>query len=127
LYNNGGLSTPYSPQPLQAGTVDFMVASIKMLVEGFTLANNTQFAGLRPDQVALGVPSGSRSAGSGFVTITDLNNAVNCLAKLQGCGSIKPNQAYPTFRGVMTWSINWDVADGRPFSGPVKNNLNALP
>ena len=127
LYNNGGLATPYSPQPLQAGTVDFMVASVKMLVEGFPIANNTQFAGLRPDQVAIGVPSGSRSAGSGFVTIADLNNAVNCLAKLVGCGNIKPNQAYPDFRGVMTWSINWDVADGRPFSIPVNANLDALP
>lgn len=127
LYNNGGMATPYSSQPLQAGTVDFMVASVKMLVEGFTLANNTQFVGLRPDQVAIGVPSGSRAAGSGFVTITDLNNAVNCLAKLVGCGAIKPNQAYPDFRGVMTWSINWDVADGRPFSIPVNANLDALP
>lgn len=126
LYNNGGMSTPYSNQPLQAGTVDFMVASIKMLIEGFTLANNTQFVGLRPDQVAIGVPSGPRAAGSGFVSITDLNNAVNCLAKLVGCGAIKPNQAYPDFRGVMTWSINWDVADGRPFSIPVRSNLNAL-
>ncbi len=127
LYNNGSLATPYANQPLQAGTVDFMVASIKMLIEGFPIANNTNFQGLRPDQVALGVPSGPRSAGSGFVTINDLNNAVNCLSKLVGCGSIKPNQAYPTFRGVMTWSINWDVADGRPFSVPVKNNLKALP
>ena len=127
LYNNGGMSTPYSNQPLQAGTVDFMVASVKMLVEGFTLANNTQFVGLRPDQVAIGVPSGSRAAGSGFVTITDLNKAVNCLAKLVGCGAITPNQAYPDFRGVMTWSINWDVADGRPFSVPVNANLDALP
>jgi len=127
LYNNGGMATPYSSQPLQAGTVDFMVASVKMLVEGFTLANNTQFVGLRPDQVAIGVPSGSRAAGSGFVTITNLNNAVNCLAKLVGCGAIKPNQAYPDFRGVMTWSINWDVADGRPFSIPVNANLDALP
>ncbi|WP_053094142.1 glycosyl hydrolase family 18 protein [Cellvibrio sp. pealriver] len=127
LYNNGSLATPYSNQPLQAGTVDFMVASVKMLVEGFPVANNTQFVGLRPDQVALGVPSGSRSAGSGFVTIANLNAAVNCLVKLQGCGSIKPNQAYPDFRGVMTWSINWDVADGRPFSIPVNANLDALP
>jgi chitinase len=127
LYNNGGLSTPYANQPLQAGTVDFMVGSIKMLIEGFPLANNTQFQGLRPDQVAIGVPSGSRSASSGFVTISDLNNAVNCISKLVGCGAVKPNQAYPTFRGVMTWSINWDVADGRPFSIPVKNNLKALP
>lgn len=127
LYNNGGMATPYSSQPLQDGTVDFMVASVKMLVEGFTLANNTRFVGLRPDQVAIGVPSGSRAAGSGFVTITNLNNAVNCLAKLVGCGAIKPNQAYPDFRGVMTWSINWDVADGRPFSVPVNANLDALP
>ncbi len=127
LYNNGSLATPYSSQPLQAGTVDFMVASIKMLVEGFTLANNTWFTGLRPDQVALGVPSGSRAAGSGFVAIAELNNAVNCLVKLTGCGTITPNQAYPDFRGVMTWSINWDVADGRPFSVPVKANLDTLP
>jgi chitinase len=127
LYNNGSLATPYASQPLQAGTVDFMVASVKMLIEGFPVANNTQFAGLRPDQVAIGVPSGSRAAGSGFVTIADLNNAVNCLAKLVGCGAIRPNQAYPDFRGVMTWSINWDVADGRPFSIPVNANLDALP
>lgn len=127
LYNNGSLATPYASQPLQAGTVDFMVASVKMLVEGFTIANNTQFVGLRPDQVAIGVPSGSRSAGSGFVTVANLNSAVNCLVKLVGCGSIKPNQAYPDFRGVMTWSINWDVADGRPFSIPVNANLDSLP
>ncbi len=127
LYNNGGLSTPYSGQTLAAGSVDFMVASIKMLIEGFPMANNTTFQGLRPDQVALGLPSGPSSATSGQASMNDINSAVNCLAKLVSCGSIRPNQAYPTFRGVMTWSINWDAHDGRNFSVPVGNNLKALP
>ena len=43
------------------------------------------------------------------------------------CGSIQPNQAYPTFRGAMTWSINWDKHDGFNFSVPVKNKLRTLP
>ena len=43
------------------------------------------------------------------------------------CGSIKPNQAYPSFRGVMTWSINWDKADGYNFSVPGGSYLSTLP
>ena len=73
------------------------------------------------------LPSGPSSATSGQATTNDINSAVNCLAKLVSCGSIRPNQAYPTFRGVMTWSINWDAHDGRNFSVPVGNNLKALP
>lgn len=127
LYNNGSLATPYANQPLAAGSVDMMVASALMMIEGFPLANNTTFQGLRPDQVALGLPSGSRAATSGQASTANINAAVNCLAKLVGCGSVRPQAAYPSFRGVMTWSINWDVADGRPFSSAVGNNLKTLP
>jgi chitinase len=129
LYNNGGLATPYAAQSYQAGTVDMMVASARMLIEGFPLANGTagHFAGLRPDQVALGLPSGPRAAGSGQATTADINKAVDCLVKRTNCGSNTPLAAYADFRGVMTWSINWDVKDGRIFSIPVGNHLNALP
>lgn len=127
LYNNGGLSTPYSNQPLQAGTVDMMVGSVLMLIEGFPLANNTSFAGLRPDQVAFGLPSGAQAANSGQATTVDIARALNCVTKLTECGSVRPKAAYPTFRGVMTWSINWDVRDGRPFSIPVTASLKSLP
>lgn len=129
LYNNGGLATPYAGQPYQAGTVDMMVASARMLIEGFPLANGTagQFVGLRPDQVALGMPSGPRAAGSGQATTADINRAVDCLVKRTNCGTNIPLTAYGDFRGVMTWSINWDVNDGRIFSLPVGNHLNALP
>lgn len=129
LYNNGGLATPYSPQAYQAGTVDMMVASARMMIEGFPLANGTagQFKGLRPDQVALGLPSGPRAAGSGQATTADINRAVSCLALRTNCGSNVPLAAYGDFRGVMTWSINWDVKDGRIFSVPVGNHLKTLP
>lgn len=129
LYNNGGLATPYAPQAYQAGTVDMMVASARMLIEGFPLANGTagHFAGLRPDQVALGMPSGPRAAGSGQATTADINRAVECLAKRTNCATNLPLSAYADFRGVMTWSINWDVKDGRIFSIPVGTYLKSLP
>lgn len=129
LYNNGGLATPYAAQAYQAGTVDMMVASARMLIEGFPLANGTagQFKGLRPDQVALGLPSGPRAAGSGQATTADINRAVSCLALRTNCASVMPLTAYADFRGVMTWSINWDVKDGRIFSVPVGNHLKTLP
>lgn len=129
LYNNGGLATPYAAQAYQAGTVDMMVASARMLIEGFPLANGTAgtFKGLRPDQVALGLPSGPRAAGSGQASTADINRAVECLAKRANCATNTPLTAYADFRGVMTWSINWDVKDGRIFSVPVGNYLKTLP
>ena len=125
-YNNGDIYTPYQTAALKAGSADQLVATARMLIEGFNYGGNT-FAGLRPDQVAFGVPSGSSSAGSGFTTPADVNKALNCLTRLQSCGTIVPKQAYPTFRGVMTWSINWDKHDGYNFSVPAKTVLKTLP
>jgi GH18 family chitinase len=125
-YNNGSVYTPYAPNGLAAGSTDQLVATARMLIEGFPYGGN-QFAGLRPDQVGFGVPSGPSSAGSGFTTTTNVNNALDCLTRLVNCGSIRPNQAYPTFRGVMTWSINWDRHDGFNFSPSVASKLRSLP
>ncbi|WP_148716953.1 chitinase [Chitinolyticbacter meiyuanensis] len=128
-YNNGGLYSPYANGALNEGTVDALVGGSLMLIEGFKTVGGTgwEFKGLRPDQVAFGVPSGSRSANTGFVTSATVSSALNCLTKLQNCGTVKPKQAYPTYRGVMTWSINWDRTDGFNFSKPTKAALNALP
>ncbi len=124
-YNNGGVFTPYQTGPYAAGSTDQLVATAKMLIEGFPY-NSTTFEGLRPDQVGFGVPSGPQSAGSGFTTTANVTRALDCLTKLQNCGSLKPNQAYPSFRGVMTWSINWDRFDGFNFSRPVGAHLRGL-
>ncbi len=125
LYNNGSLYTPYGT--FGEGTEDIMVASSLMLIEGFKKTDGTMFVGLRPDQIAVGVPSGSHSANTGFVTPANVDKTLTCLTKLVNCATVKPSVAYPTFRGMMTWSINWDVADGRPFSVPVSTSLKALP
>jgi chitinase len=128
-YNNGALYSPYSQNGLAEGSVDMLVGASLMLIEGFRTNNNTGvvFNGLRPDQVAFGLPSGPSSANSGQASSTTITNALNCLTRLQSCGTIRPQQAYPTFRGVMTWSINWDRHDGYNFSRPVRATLNTLP
>ena len=126
LYNNGGLSHPYGPQSAPAGSVDMMVASARMLTEGFTLANGSQFTPLRDDQVALGLPSGPASAGSGQATTQNIANALDCLVKGNLCQTITPSKLNPQFAGVMTWSINWDIHDNFNFSGPVGDKLAAM-
>ncbi len=125
-YNNGDVYTPYSANAIKAGSADQLVATARMLIEGFQYGSNT-FAGLRPDQVGFGVPSGRSSANSGFTTAADVSNALNCLTRLLNCGTIRPAAAYPDFRGVMTWSINWDKHDGHNFSVPTKAVLRTLP
>ena len=129
-YNNGAFTYDNAAnQMVQEGTVDGLVAGSLMLIEGFRTNYGTgwQCVGLRPDQVAFGVPSGHSSANTGFVTPTVVSSALNCLTKLTNCGSIRPAKAYPTFRGAMTWSINWDRHDGYNFSVPTRAALNALP
>ena len=126
LYNNGGLPTPYRAEKYPGGSVDMMVGSAKMLIEGFPLAGGKgRFEGLRADQVALALPSGLRAAGNGYATPADINRAFDCLTTLQRCDEVKPSHAHPAFRGVMTWSINWDVSDKRAFSEPVGKHLRA--
>lgn len=129
-YNNGALYTPYATSGLAEGSVDLLVAASRMLIEGFTTNNGSGpyvFRGLRPDQVAFGLPSGPSSANSGQASLANITAALNCLTRLTQCGAIKPLAAYPTLRGVMTWSINWDRKDGLAFSRGVRNALNSLP
>ena len=129
-YNNSSFTYDNaSMQTVQQGTVDGLVAGSLMLIEGFTTAYGTgwHFNGLRPDQVAFGVPSGPSSANSGFVTPTVVSSTLDCLTRLTHCGTITPSKAYPTLRGAMTWSINWDKHDGYVFSVPTKADLKTLP
>ena len=126
LYNNGGLANPYQGNAAAEGSVDMMVASVRMLVEGFTLADGSQFAPLRDDQVAIGLPSGPQSANSGQAPTQNIINALDCLTKGMQCGSIVPSGTYPQLGGVMTWSINWDAYDGYNFSGPIGDKIAAM-
>ena len=74
--------------------------------------------GLRPDQVALGLPAGPGAAGGGVVAPRVVNQALDCLARGTNCGSFRPPRTYPGIRGAMTWSINWDVSNGNGSPAP---------
>jgi chitinase len=83
--------------------------------------------GLRPDQVALGLPASTGAAGGGYVSPSVVNAALDCLARGTNCGTFKPPETYPGIRGAMTWSINWDVTNGSNFANTVKPHLSTLP
>lgn len=126
LYNNSGLPNPYMSGAAPEGSVDMMVASAKMLVEGFELADGSRFEPLRDDQVAIGLPSGPSSANSGQAPTQNIIDALDCLTKGTRCSSVVPASNYRNFGGVMTWSINWDAHDGFNFSGPIGDKIDAM-
>ncbi|WP_105903074.1 Ig-like domain-containing protein [Vibrio gangliei] len=126
LYNNGGLPNPYMSGSAPEGSVDMMVASAKMLVEGFDLADGSHFAPLRDDQVAFGLPSGPQSANSGQAPTQNITDALDCVTYGSHCGTVVPSKLYPNFGGVMTWSINWDEYDGFNFSNPIGAKLTQM-
>jgi chitinase len=126
-YNSGpvmGLDNQYH----NMGGAGFHIAMTDMLKAGFSVANTGQFfPGLRPDQIAVGLPA-AVSAGNGYTSPADVQTAVNCLVKGSGCGSYTlRGGTSPGFRGLMTWSINWDKYYGWEFQNSHEPFLNALP
>ncbi|MFC6014694.1 chitinase [Plantactinospora solaniradicis] len=117
FYNSGSMLGCDQSFAYGQGTVNFMTALACLQLE----------AGLRPDQVALGLPAGPGAAGGGIVAPSMVNQALDCLARGTNCGSFRPPRTYPGIRGAMTWSINWDVANGNGFARTVRPHLNTLP
>ncbi|MFE9957547.1 chitinase [Micromonospora sp. NPDC005299] len=127
-YNSGpivGLDNQYHTM----GGADFHIAMTDMLLAGFPVAGNASavFPALREDQVAFGAPS-STSAGNGYVAPAGVQQAVTCLVRGQSCGGYTPRSGTnPGFRGLMTWSINWDRYYGWEFRLQHGPFLRALP
>ncbi|WP_250027499.1 chitinase [Paractinoplanes maris] len=117
FYNSGSMLGCDNNAAYSQGTVNFLTALACIQTQG----------GLRPDQVALGLPASTRAAGGGYVAPAVVNNALDCLAKATNCGSFRPPATYPGIRGAMTWSINWDVTNGNGFANTVKPHLATLP
>ncbi|WP_327001329.1 glycosyl hydrolase family 18 protein [Dactylosporangium sp. NBC_01737] len=126
-YNSGPI-TGLDNQYHQMGDATFHIAMTDMLKAGFPVANTGQtFPGLRADQIAFGVPA-AVSAGNGYVAPAVVQAAVNCLVKGSGCGSYTlRGGTSPAFRGLMTWSINWDRYYNWEFMNTQEPFLNALP
>jgi chitinase len=126
-YNSGSIMG-LDNQWHSMGGADFHIAMTDMMLAGFPVAGNTAnvFPALREDQVAFGAPS-SVSAGNGYVSPAVIQSAVTCLVKNTGCGGYTLRSGTnPNFRGLMTWSINWDKFYGWEFKNSHKPFLTAL-
>ncbi|MEU7923494.1 chitinase [Micromonospora zamorensis] len=117
FYNSGAMLGCDQNAAYGQGTVNFIVALACIQLE----------AGLRPDQVGLGLPAGPGAAGGGIVAPNVVNAALDCLARGTNCGSFRPPRTYPGIRGAMTWSVNWDVSNGNGFANAVGPHLDTLP
>ncbi|WP_406467554.1 chitinase [Streptomyces sp. NBC_01594] len=116
-YYNSGSMLGCDGKVYSQGSVDFLTALACIQLEG----------GLAPAQVGLGLPASTSGAGSGYVSPTIVNNALDCLARGTNCGSFKPSRTYPSLRGAMTWSTNWDAKSGNAWSNAVGPHVHALP
>ncbi|GAA3829661.1 glycoside hydrolase family 18 protein [Streptomyces coacervatus] len=116
-YYNSGSMLGCDGKVYSQGSVDFLTALACIQLEG----------GLSPSQVGLGLPASTSAAGSGYVSPTVVNNALDCLTAGTNCGSFKPSKTYPDLRGAMTWSTNWDAAAGSSWSSSVGAHVHGLP
>lgn len=128
-YNSGPI-TGLDDQYHNMGNADFHVAMADMILTGFPVAKNPNsfFPALRPDQVLLGLPANA-NAGGGFTSVAEVQKALDALIKGIQLPSYKTRgstEGYPGFRGVMTWSINWDKFNNFEFSNRHRAYLDGL-
>jgi chitinase len=116
-YYNSGSMNGCDGQVYSQGSVDFITAQACIMLQN----------GLRPDQVGLGLPASTRAAGSGYVAPSVVNAALDCLTKGTSCGNYKPSSPWPSLRGAMTWSTNWDASNGNQFATQVGGHVHSLP
>jgi len=116
-YNSGSMLGCDNNAAYSQGNENFLTALACIQLQG----------GLRPDQVGLGLPASTSAAGSGYLSPSVVNSALDCLSGGTNCGSFRPPATYPGIRGAMTWSINWDVSNGNGFANTVKPHLSTLP
>jgi len=122
---NTGTRIALDGETYAEGSADFHVAMTEMLLQGFPIAGDAAnvFPPLNQSQVAFGVPA--RVEGRGFTSYPDLRKALSYLIQgipFGGQYRLRNPEGYPELRGLMAWSINWDVANGSALS----NNIGAF-
>lgn len=114
------------------GTADFQVAMVDMMLTGFNLGGNpnNKFLPLREDQIVIGIPATAPAApAGGYISPAEMTKALNYLIKGESFGGkykMTPGKKYPGIRGMMTWSINWDLASGSTFINSYKPYFDSL-
>lgn len=125
LYNSGSMYGIDGNIYVQ-GTTDFIASQTEAVIHGFNTSGGF-FAGLRPDQVAVGLPACQNAAGGGYVIPDSVKAAIQYL---RGLGPKPANytrlNSYPALRGMMDWSINWDKVASCGSIYEYANNFNRI-
>ncbi|MGG7176361.1 carbohydrate-binding protein [Clostridium paraputrificum] len=132
-YNCGG-NMALDGSTYNQGTADFQVAMVDMLLQGFNTRalKNSFFAPLKQEQVVIGVPAsqkGTLTPNSGYIAPAEMTKALNYLIKGESYGGKYKmvGEKYPNLRGIMTWSINWDIVNNKEFVKAYRPYFDALP
>ena len=110
LYNSGSMYGIDGKVYFQ-GTADFIVAECEAVIQGFNTAGG-MFKGLPANKIAVGLPACSIAAGGGYTDTIAVKAALDYLlgkGPQPGAYKLANPSGYPDFRGMMTWSINWDA------------------
>ncbi len=110
LYNSGSMYG-INGQVYTQGTADFIVAMCEAVIQGFNTTGGF-FTGLPADKVAAGLPACALAAGGGYADTATVASAIRYLrgtGPKPGTYNLAQAGGYPNFRGLMTWSINWDA------------------
>ncbi|MBK8983667.1 MAG: chitinase [Ignavibacteria bacterium] len=108
LYNSGSMYGIDGNIYFQ-GTVDFILSQTEAVIQGFNTAGG-YFSGLRPDQVAVGLPACINAAGGGYVNPDSVKAAILYLkGQIPKPAGYMKTGTYADLRGMMDWSINWDA------------------
>ncbi|WP_194192446.1 fibronectin type III domain-containing protein [Clostridium chrysemydis] len=113
------------------GTADFQVSMAEMMITGFDVGRNpnNHFKGLPASKVAIGLPSCTKAAGGGFTDEAEVIKALDYLIKGKDFGGkykLRNKEGYKDFRGVMTWSTNWDETVNFKFSNAYRQYFDSL-
>ncbi len=112
LYNSGsmyGIDANIYTQ----GNADFVIAMTEAVIQGFNTAGGL-FVGLPASKVAIGLPACASAAGGGFTDSASVNAAIKYLKGVgpkPGSYTLLNINGYPSLRGMMTWSVNWDATN----------------
>lgn len=131
-YNTGSMygrdGKVYQPE-----TADFHAAMADALLAGFPVdafrQKSNTFPALAQNQVLIGLPASTNAASSGFTPSSVMLSVLDYLMKGKPYGGsyqIANPKGYWGFRGLMTWSINWDVFSKLQFSNAYRTYLDTV-
>ncbi|MFH7014552.1 glycosyl hydrolase family 18 protein, partial [Flavobacterium sp. FlaQc-52] len=115
LYNTGGENGLDGQYYGSAKKANMVTALTDMIIKGYNIATTgMRFDGLPASKVLIALPACPSAAGSGFITPAEGINAMHYLrtgTTFTGrTYTMQPGGPYPSLRGLMTWSVNWDAS-----------------